>query len=183
MFLADRDIKKRIEEGSIIIDPYDESQLQSAAYDLRLFDKFRVFKSHITHIDVKEEHEITKLVPVAADGSFILHPRQFVLASTMETITIPNDLVGVLEGRSSLARLGLIVHATASFINPGARMQITFEMTNLSHLPVKVYAGMRVAQLAFAQLSQPAEKTYTQLTSKYQDQSAPMPSMIWKDFE
>lgn len=182
MFLADSDILKQIKEGRIGIDPFVESQVQAAAYDLRLHTNFRVFRNDVTHVDVKEKEEVTRLIKVEENGPFVIHPGQFVLASTMEHIRLPNDLVGVLEGRSSLGRLGLIVHATASFIAPGADMNITFEMTNISNLPIRLYAGMRVAQLAFATMSAPVSTGYG-TKGKYQNQEPPTPSLIWKDFE
>lgn len=185
MYLADREILKRIKAGEIRIKPFELKQLQSAAYDLRLHTNFRVFRNDATtHIDVKQAFEVTELVKIKPAGAFVIHPGQFVLAATEEKISLPEDLVGVLEGRSSLGRLGLIVHATAAFIGPGFVGHLTFEMSNISNLPIKLYAGMRVAQLAFGQLSSKAKQAYGKksLKSKYQDQEPPTASKIWKDF-
>lgn len=185
MFLSDKDIHKRIKAGEIVVKPFVKAQLQPASYDLRLHRNFRIFSSiSVTHIDVKKPFEVTELVKVGKGGEFIIHPGEFVLAATEEWIKLPNDLLGILEGRSSLGRLGLIVHATAAFIPPGSRGHFTFEVSNISSLPVKLYAGMRVAQLAFVRMSSPVAVPYgkKRLGSKYQDQEPPTPSRIWKDF-
>lgn len=185
MFLADKDILKRIKAGEIEIKPFVRKQLQPASYDLRLHTNFRIFKStSVSHIDVKETFDVTELVKVKEGDAFIIHPSEFVLAATFEKIKMPKDLLGILEGRSSLGRLGLIVHATASHIPPGFSGHLTFEISNISNLPIKLYAGMRVAQLSFAQLSSSVTKPYGKkgLKSKYQDQEPPTASKIWKDF-
>lgn len=183
MILAGKDILKRIKKGEIKIEPFVKNQLEPASYDLRLHRNFRIFKrSVITHIDVKEKSDATELVKVKKGGVFVIHPGEFVLASTYEKIGMPSDLVGMLEGRSSLGRLGLIVHATASHVKPGFSGYLTFEMTNLSNIPVKLYAGMCVAQISFHELSSPVEKKYLKSGSRYQDQEPPTASMIWKDF-
>jgi dCTP deaminase len=182
MFLSDKEIVSEVNRGKIKIEPFTRANLQPASYDLRLHTNFRVFKkSSVTHIDVAREFEVTELVKVRKGGAFIIHPGEFVLASTYEKIVMPNDLVGFLEGRSSLGRLGLIVHATASHVKPGFSGYLTFEMANLSSLPIKLYAGMRVAQLSFAQLSSPAG-TGKKTGSRYQNQEPPTASRIWKDF-
>jgi dCTP deaminase len=185
MFLSDKDILQRIKAGEINIKPFVRVQLQPASYDLRLHTNFRIFKStSVSHIDVKETFDVTELVKVKRGGEFIIHPGEFVLASTFEKIKMPNDLLGTLEGRSSLGRLGLIVHATASHIPPGFLGHLTFEVSNLSNLPIKLYAGMRVAQLSFSQLSSSVTKPYGKkgLRSKYQHQEPPTASRIWEDF-
>ncbi len=183
MYLSDTDILKRIKIGKIVITPFEPKHLEPASYDLRLHRNFRVFhKSSVTHVDVSKEFDVTELVKVKEGAPFVIHPREFVLASTFERIGLPDDLVGILEGRSSLGRLGLIVHATASHIPPGFEGHLTFEMTNLSNLPIKLYAGMRVAQISFSTVSSPVKKPYGKRGSKYQDQEPPTASKIWKDF-
>jgi len=150
MVLSDRDIRAYIKGGKIKIDPLKEEHIRPAAIDLTLHENFRVFRNNShTHIDVKKEFDVTELVKAEIDGSIIIHPREFVLGSTREIITLPSDLIGLLEGRSSLGRIGIIVHATASFVQPGFSGYLTFEMSNISNMPIKLYAGMRVAQLAF----------------------------------
>ena len=186
MFLSDQDIAKRVETKKIIIEPFDKKFIQPAAYDLRLHTNFRIFKnSNISHIDVKKPFDVTEFVQIKNDGNFVIHPREFILASTLESISLPNNIVGVLEGRSSLGRIGLIVHATAAFVGPGFSGHLTLEMSNISNLPIKLYPGMRIAQLGFITMTSEAKSVYgnKKLASKYQGQKAPTASMIWKDFE
>ena len=180
MVLSDQDIQRAIQNNEIKLDPFEPSQVRPAAVDLTLHENFRVFRnSSHTHIDVKEEFDVTELVKAKEDGSFVIHPREFVLGSTREIVTLPNTLVGLLEGRSSLGRIGLIIHATASFITPGFSGYLTLEMSNISNLPIKLYTGMRVAQLAFLQLSSPVQLEHG---NRYQNQEPPTASRIWKDF-
>lgn len=184
MVLSDRDIRAYIKSGKIKIDPLKEEHIRPAAIDLTLHENFRVFRNNShTHIDVKKEFDVTELVKAQEDGGIIIHPREFVLGSTCEVITLPSDLIGLLEGRSSLGRIGIIVHATASFVQPGFSGYLTFEMSNISNMPIKLYAGMRVAQLAFLQMSTPVDLNYGKNKNKYQDQEPPTASKIWKDFE
>jgi dCTP deaminase len=184
MVLSDKDIRAYIKKKKIVVTPLVDERIRPAAIDLTLHENFRVFRnSSHTHIDVKKEFDVTELVKVKEDGSMVIHPREFVLGSTREVITLPSDLIGLLEGRSSLGRIGLIVHATASFVQPGFSGYLTFEMSNISNLPIKIYAGMSVAQLAFLQMSSPVEIDYSKRISKYQDQEPPTASRIWKDFE
>ncbi|HAU98624.1 MAG: Deoxycytidine triphosphate deaminase [Microgenomates group bacterium GW2011_GWF2_45_18] len=184
MVLSDKDIRAYIDQKKLQLSPFDPTHVRTAAIDLTLHQNFRVFRNSAhTHIDVKKEFDVTDLVHAKEDGSFIIHPREFVLGSTREIITLPNDLIGLLEGRSSLGRIGIIVHATASFVQPGFSGYLTFEMSNISNLPIKLYAGMCVAQIAFLQMSSPVELDYSKRNSKYQDQEPPTPSKIWKDFE
>jgi len=186
MVLSDNDIKKYIEQRKIQVEPYDPTCVRPAAIDLTLHQNFRVFRNNShTHIDVKQEFDVTELVKAGPDGSIVIHPREFVLGSTGEIVTLPNDVIGLLEGRSSLGRIGLIIHATASFVQPGFSGYLTFEMSNISNLPIKLYAGMRVAQIAFLTMSQPVELGYGAAggqKGKYQDQEPPTPSKIWLDF-
>ena len=185
MFLSQKDITSAVQKGKLKIKPFVKDQVQPAAYDLRLHTNFRLFRTDgTTHIDVKKPFEVTELISVKRGGAMVIHPGEFVLASTLEQVFLPNDLVGILEGRSSLGRLGLIVHATAAFVSPGFSGYLPFEMSNISPLSIKLYAGMRVAQLAFAKTSSPVNLTYGKkgLKSKYQDQKPPTASKIWKDF-
>lgn len=183
MMYSDVDLKRAVEEGDIIIAPYKAEHISGATIDLTLHDTFRVFRnaSH-THIDVKQPFDITEEMKAAADGSFVIHPGEFVLGSTAEIITLSSGLSAILEGRSSLGRIGLIVHATASLVKPGFSGYLTLEMSNISNLPIKLYTGMRIAQLAVVELKTPASQTYSG-ANKYQNQTAPAPSRIWEDFQ
>jgi dCTP deaminase len=187
MVLSDRTIKRLLEEGRIGIEPYAEELLQPSSVDVRVDRLFRVFRnSRYPFIDVKQEmEELTELVEVAPDEAFILHPGEFVLGSTLERITLPDDLVARLEGKSSLGRLGLLIHSTAGFIDPGWDGHVTLELSNVANLPITIYYGMKIGQLSFVQLSEPAEHPYGtgSLGSKYQGQAGPTPSRYWKNFE
>ena len=186
MVLSDRTIRRLIEQGRIEIDPYDESLLQPSSVDVRVDRYFRVFhNARYPYIDVKEPQEdLTELVQVDDDAPFILHPGEFVLASTLERIRLPDDLVARLEGKSSLGRLGLLIHSTAGFIDPGWDGHVTLELSNVANLPITIYYGMKIGQLSFVQLSEPAEHPYGTgtLGSKYQGQAGPTPSRYWKNF-
>lgn len=186
MFLSDKDILEEIKKGEISIDPFEDAQLSSIAYDLRLHQNFRLFTANkdVTHIDVAKEFEVTALVDEGIDGSIVIHPGEFILGATHENLRLGSNVAGILEGRSSLARIGLIVHATASLIPPGSAGHITFEMTNISNLPIKLYVGMRVAQIAFMPVSSPVKTAYGKgvVESKYLNQLPPTSSKIWKDF-
>jgi dCTP deaminase len=186
MVLSDRTIRRLLEEGRIGIDPYAEELLQPSSVDVRVDRLFRVFRnSRYPYIDVKQEMEdLTELVEVDADEAFILHPGEFVLGSTLERITLPDDLVARLEGKSSLGRLGLLIHSTAGFIDPGWDGHVTLELSNVANLPITIYYGMKIGQLSFVQLTEPAEHPYGSggLGSKYQGQAGPTPSRYWKNF-
>lgn len=185
MFLSDKDILKQIKAKQIKIKPFDKQFLGSITYDLRLHKNFRLFNANkdVTHIDVAEEFEVTTLSDEGFGGSIVIHPGEFMLGATHESIELGDSVAGILEGRSSLARIGLIVHATASLIPPGQSGHITFEMTNISSLPIKLYVGMRVAQIAFMPVSTPVKQAYnTSNRSKYVGQKPPTSSKIWKDF-
>ncbi len=183
MMYSDNDLRQAITDGKIAIQPYVEKNVSGATIDLTLHDTFRVFRNTThTHIDVKVPFDITEEVKaLEKDGSFVIHPGEFVLGSTAEIITLSPEVGGILEGRSSLGRIGLIVHATASLVKPGFSGYLTLEMTNISNLPIKLYTGMRIAQLAVVELKTPATVPYGE-KSKYQNQSAPTPSRIWEDF-
>jgi dCTP deaminase len=186
MVLSDRTIRRLIAEGLIEIDPYDESLLQPSSVDVRVDRYFRVFhNARYPYIDVKEPQEdLTELVQVDDESPFILHPGEFVLASTLERIRLPDDLVARLEGKSSLGRLGLLIHSTAGFIDPGWDGHVTLELSNVANLPITIYYGMKIGQLSFVKLSEPAETPYGagELGSKYQGQEGPTPSRYWQNF-
>ena len=187
MVLSDRTIRRLLGEGRIGIHPYEEELLQPSSVDVRVDRFFRVFhNARYPYIDVKREMEdLTELVTVAPDEPFILHPGEFVLGSTLERVVLPDDLVARLEGKSSLGRLGLLIHSTAGFIDPGWDGHVTLELSNVATLPITIYYGMKIGQLSFVQLSEPAERPYGTgtLGSKYQGQSGPTPSRYWKNFE
>jgi dCTP deaminase len=186
MVLSDRTIRRQLSEGRIEVDPYDESLLQPSSLDVRVDRFFRVFRnSRYPFIDVKEEMEdLTELVEIGEAEPFILHPGEFVLGSTLERIKLPDDLVARLEGKSSLGRLGLLIHSTAGFIDPGWDGHVTLELSNVANLPITIYYAMKIGQLSFVQLTEPAEAPYGSngLGSKYQGQAGPTPSRYWKNF-
>ncbi len=185
MVLADRTIVALLEAGRIEIDPYEEALLQPSSVDVRVDRYFRVFRNNLyPYIDVKEAQEdLTELVEVG-DEPFILHPGEFVLGSTLERVRLPDDLVARLDGKSSLGRLGLLIHSTAGFIDPGFEGHVTLELSNVANLPITIYAGMKIGQLSFVQLSEPARSPYGSgsLGSKYQGQKGPTPSRYWQNF-
>ena len=187
MVLSDRTIARLIDEGRIVIDPYDGTLLQPSSVDVRVDRFFRVFhNARYPYIDVKEpQEELTELVEVAGEQPFILHPGEFVLGSTLERVVLPDDLVARLEGKSSLGRLGLLIHSTAGFIDPGFDGHVTLELSNVANLPITIYHGMKIGQISFVQLSEPAEKPYGSgdLGSKYQGQMGPTPSRYWQNFD
>ena len=187
MVLSDRTIRRLLGEGRIAIDPYDEGLLQPSSVDVRVDRLFRVFRnSRYPFIDVKEPMEdLTELVEMEDSEPFILHPGEFVLGSTLERIALPDDLVARLEGKSSLGRLGLLIHSTAGFIDPGWDGHVTLELSNVANLPITIYYGMRIGQISFVHLSEPADAPYgaSGLGSKYQGQAGPTPSRYWRNFE
>ena len=187
MVLSDRAIRRLVEEGRIGIDPFEAALMQPSSLDVRVDRLFRVFRnSRYPYIDVKaEQEELTELVEVEGEEPFILHPGEFVLGSTLERVRLPDDLVARLEGKSSLGRLGLLIHSTAGFIDPGFDGHVTLELSNVANLPITIYPGMKIGQLSFVQMSEPAEVPYGSgtLGSKYQGQRGPTPSKYWKNFE
>lgn len=187
VILSDRTIKERVGTGDIIIEPFDEAAVQPSSVDLRLDRYFRVFRNHtLGHIDVKQNiEELTELVEVTDDDPFILHPREFVLGSTLERVAISADLVGRIEGKSSLGRLGLLIHTTAGFVDAGWDGQLTLEFSNVASLPITLYPGMKIGQISFIQMTTEADRPYgsSALKSKYQGQSGPRPSRYWENFE
>ena len=186
MVLSDRTIKRLLGEGRIGIDPYDESLLQPSSVDVRVDRFFRVFHNNrYPYIDVKrEQEELTSLVEIDDETPFMLHPGEFVLGSTLERVQLPDDLVARLEGKSSLGRLGLLIHSTAGFIDPGWDGHVTLELSNVANLPITIYYGMKIGQLSFVQLTEPAENPYGSalIGSKYQGQRGPTPSRYWQNF-
>ncbi|QGU08464.1 Deoxycytidine triphosphate deaminase [Corynebacterium occultum] len=186
MLLSDRDIRAAIDSGKLGIEPYDESLVQPSSVDVRMDRFFRVFNnSKYTHIDPKmQQDELTSLVEVNEDEPFVLHPGEFVLGSTLERFTLPADLAGRLEGKSSLGRLGLLTHSTAGFIDPGFDGYITLELSNVANLPIMLWPGMKVGQLALFDMTSPAEVPYGsgKLGSKYQGQRGPTPSRAYLNF-
>src|SRR6188472_3316894 len=187
MILSDRDIRAEIESGRITIEPFDERCLQPSSVVLHVDSQFRVFaNSRYPFIDVREEMpDLTELVEVKPDEPFILHPGEFVLGSTLERVALPDDLVARLEGKSSLGRLGLLIHSTAGFIDPGWDGHVTLELSNVANLPITIYHGMKIGQLSFVELTEPAETPYGagKLGSEYQGQQGPTPSRYWQNFE
>ena len=186
MVLSDRTIRRLLEDGRIGIEPFDEGLVQPSSVDVRVDRFFRVFRnSRYPFIDVKEPmDDLTELVEVTDSEPFILHPGEFVLGSTLERITLPDDLVARLEGKSSLGRLGLLIHSTAGFIDPGWDGHVTLELSNVANLPITIYVGMKIGQLSFVQLSEAAERPYgaAGIGSKYQGQAGPTPSRYWRNF-
>jgi dCTP deaminase len=184
--LSDRTIRRLVDEGRIGIDPYAPELMQPSSLDVRVDRYFRVFRnSRYPFIDVKAKQEdLTEIVEVADDEAFILHPGEFVLGSTLERVTLPDDLVARLEGKSSLGRLGLLIHSTAGFIDPGWDGHVTLELSNVANLPITIYPEMKIGQVSFVQLSEPAEKPYGSagIGSKYQGQRGPTPSRYWQNF-
>jgi dCTP deaminase len=185
--LSDRTIRRLLEEGRIGIEPYEDELLQPSSVDVRVDRLFRVFRnSRYPFIDVKRAmDDLTELVEVDEEEPFILHPGEFVLGSTLERIRLPDDLVARLEGKSSLGRLGLLIHSTAGFIDPGWDGHVTLELSNVANLPITIYYGMKIGQLSFVELTEPAERPYgaDTLGSKYQGQAGPTPSRYWKNFQ
>ena len=186
MLLSDRDIASEIKSGRVKVEPFDSKMIQPSSVDVRLDRFFRVFENHKYEvIDPSiEQPDLTREVAVASNDHFILHPGEFVLASTYEVITLPDDIAGRLEGKSSLGRLGLLTHSTAGFIDPGFSGHITLELSNVANLPVKLYPGMKIGQLCLIKLSSSAEHPYGSALygSRYQGQRGPTPSRSWLNF-
>jgi dCTP deaminase len=186
VLLSDRDIRAELDSGRVGLDPYDPTMVQPSSVDVRLDRYFRVFENHrYPHIDPSvEQPELTRLVEPEGDEPFILHPGEFALASTYEVVTLPDDVAGRLEGKSSLGRLGLLTHSTAGFIDPGFSGHVTLELSNVATLPIKLWPGMKIGQLCLFRLSSPAEHPYgsTVYGSRYQGQRGPTPSRSFQGF-
>jgi dCTP deaminase len=186
VLLSDRDIRAEIASGRVELEPYDEEMIQPSSVDVRLDRFFRVFENHrYPHIDPAEDQpELTQAVEPEDDKPFILHPGEFVLGSTYEIVTLPDDVAARLEGKSSLGRLGLLTHSTAGFIDPGFSGHVTLELSNVATLPIKLWPGMKIGQLCFFRLSSPSEHPYgsEKYGSRYQGQRGPTPSRSYQNF-
>ncbi|MEE1930078.1 dCTP deaminase [Streptomyces sp. TRM 70351] len=187
MLLSDKDIRAELATGRVRIEPYDAALVQPSSIDVRLDRYFRVFENHrYPHIDPAiEQPDLTRLVEPEGDEPFILHPGEFVLASTYEVVTLPEDIASRLEGKSSLGRLGLLTHSTAGFIDPGFSGHVTLELSNMATLPIKLWPGMKIGQLCMFRLTSPAEYPYgsAQYGSRYQNQRGPTPSRSYRNFD
>ena len=192
MILSDRSLREQLDAGRIVIDPLDDSLIQPSSVDVRISNLFRVFRNHSAGvIDVKQDMTgLTELIEMPCDEDgvgdepFMLHPGEFVLGSTLERIAVPNDLVGRVEGKSSLGRLGLLIHSTAGFIDAGFDGHITLELANVASLPITLYPGMKIGQISFMEMTSPADLPYGQGAkgSKYQGQAGPTPSRYFENF-
>lgn len=186
MLLSDRDIRAELAAGRVALEPFDEAMVQPSSIDFRLDKFFRVFENHrYPHIDPAEDQsDLTRMVEAVDDEPFILHPGEFVLGSTYEVVSLPDDIAARVEGKSSLGRLGLLTHATAGFVDPGFSGHVTLELANVATLPIKLYPGMKIGQLCFFRLSSPAEHPYgsEKYGSRYQGQRGPTPSRSFQKF-
>ena len=186
MLLSDKDLRAEIDTGRVRIDPYDTAMVQPSSIDVRLDRYFRVFENHrYPHIDpAVEQPDLTRMIEAQGDDPFILHPGEFVLASSYEVVTLPDDIASRLEGKSSLGRLGLLTHSTAGFIDPGFSGHVTLELSNVATLPIKLWPGMKIGQLCMFRLTSPAEHPYGSAVhgSRYQDQRGPTPSRSYMNF-
>ena len=185
--LSDRDIAAALAGGRVRVEPYDQEDLQPSSIDLHLDRSFRVFRNNrYPFIDVRTpQPDLTELLNVADDEPFVLHPGEFVLGQTLEWVELPDDLVARLEGKSSLGRLGLLIHSTAGYVDPGWKGKLTLELSNVAKLPIALYFGMKIGQISFFAMSSPVDRPYGSkgLGSKYQGQSEPTASAFFEDFE
>ncbi|WP_341395161.1 dCTP deaminase [Arthrobacter sp. G119Y2] len=186
MLISDRDIRTEIADKRIVLDPYEPGMVQPSSVDVRIDRFFRLFDNHkYAHIDPSlDQPDLTRLVEVDPDEPFILHPGEFVLGSTYETVTLPDDIAARLEGKSSLGRLGLLTHSTAGFIDPGFSGHVTLELSNMATLPIKLWPGSKIGQLCFFRLTSPAEFAYGsgQYGNRYQGQRGPTASRSHLNF-
>jgi len=186
VLLSDRDIKAEIDSGRVRLEPYDEAMVQPSSIDVRLDKFFLLFDNHkYPFIDpAQDQPDLTRKIEVASNEPFILHPGEFVLGSSFEVVTLPDDLAARLEGKSSLGRLGLLTHSTAGFVDPGFSGHMTLELSNVATLPIKLWPGMKVGQLCFFRLSSPAESPYgsAKYGSRYQGQRGPTASRSFQNF-
>ncbi len=185
MVLSDRDIKREMQQGRIIIEPLQLKDVQPASVDVRLGSNFRIFRNSThTYIDpLIEQPDLTEEVIVPEGESFILHPGQFALGTTLERIVLPDDILGKLEGKSTLGRLGLMIHSTAGYVDPGWDGELTLELSNVATLPIMLHPGMRIGQMSFERMSSPVERPYgsAQLGSHYQGQKGATASHVLSD--
>ena len=186
MLLSDRDIRSELDSGRVVLEPYDPAMIQPSSVDVRIDRLFRLFDNHkYSVIDpAQEQPDLTRLIEVEKGEAFVLHPGEFVLASTYEIVTLPDDVAARLEGKSSLGRLGLITHSTAGFIDPGFSGHVTLELANVATLPIKLWPGMKIGQLCFFRLSSAAEHPYgsEKYGSRYLGQRGPTASRSFKSF-
>ena len=177
MILSDKDVKAQIDAGRIVIEPFDATCIQPSSVDVKISNLFRVFRNHTAGvIDVKKDMtDLTELVEIPLDGVFMLHPGEFVLGSTLERVGVPDDLVARVEGKSSLGRLGLLIHSTAGFIDAGFDGHVTLELANVANLPITLYPGMKIGQVSFMKMTSPAE-------NPYEGQRGPTPSRYFENF-
>ena len=185
--LSDHDIAVALAGGRVRVDPYDPADLQPSSIDLHLDRSFRVFRNNrYPFIDVRSpQPDLTELLSITDDEPFVLHPGEFVLGQTLEWVELPDDLVARLEGKSSLGRLGLLIHSTAGYVDPGWKGKLTLELSNVATLPIALYSGMKIGQISFFEMSSPVDRPYGSagLGSKYQGQSEPTASAYFQDFD
>jgi dCTP deaminase len=186
VLLSDRDIRAEIDADRVRLEPYDPGMIQPSSIDVRIDKYFRLFDNHKYPVidPSKDQPELTRLVEVDPDDGFVLHPGEFVLGSTLETVSLPDDLAARVEGKSSLGRLGLLTHATAGFVDPGFSGHVTLELSNVATLPIMLWPGMKIGQLCFFRLSSPAENPYgsAKYGSHYQGQRGPTASRSYANF-
>jgi len=187
VILSDRTLREELDAGRIVIDPLGPNAIQPSSVDLRLDAAFLVFRNYTRGIiDVRQDlSDLTELIEVAPDEPFVLHPGEFVLGSTLERVAVPTDLVARLEGKSSLGRLGLLIHSTAGFVDAGWDGQLTLELSNVARLPITLYPSMKIGQISFIRMTTPADVPYgsSEVGSKYQHQRGPRPSRYWENFD
>lgn len=187
MILSDKTIKEELQAGRIVIDPLGDNCVQPSSVDLHIDSLFRVFRNHSQRvIDVKmPQEDLTELVEIKEGDSFILHPGEFALGSTLERVALPNDLVARLEGKSSLGRLGLLIHSTAGFVDAGWDGNLTLELSNVANLPITLYPGMKIGQISFLTMTTDADNPYgsSEVGSKYRGQRGPTPSRYYENFD
>ena len=186
MLLSDRDIRRELTSGRVLLEPFDDAMVQPSSVDVRLDRFFRLFDNHKYPVidPAQDQPDLTRLVEVAPDEPFVLHPGEFVLGATHERVTLPDDVAARLEGKSSLGRLGLLTHSTAGFIDPGFTGHVTLELSNVATLPITLWPGMKIGQLCFFRLSSPAENPYGSGASgsRYQGQRGPTASRSHLNF-
>jgi dCTP deaminase len=187
LVLSDRSIKTEIEAGRLVFEPYEPAMVQPSSVDVRVDNRFRVFhNARYPYIDVRQPmDDLTELVEVAEDEPFILHPGEFVLGQTLERVRLPDDLVARLEGKSSLGRLGLLIHSTAGFVDAGFEGNLTLELSNVANLPITIWHRMPIGQISFMRMDGPVERPYgsRETGSKYQGQAEPTPSRFYLNFD
>lgn len=186
MMLSDRSLKEALAQGRIGVEPLGDNAIQPSSIDLRLAPQFRIFRNHTrAFIDVREDmSDLTEMVEISDDESFVLHPGEFVLGSTLERVRVPDDLVARIEGKSSLGRLGLLIHSTAGFVDAGWDGQLTLELSNVASLPIRLYPSMKIGQMSFMQMTTAADNPYGSdaVGSKYQGQQGPVASRYSENF-